>query len=137
MSHMNVSEVELAKEKFVAQGKELIHIEADIHALEGVTFGFGAGEWIPYMEVDFALFPEGKKDAILKGKFMPMVAKDGPHYGTTIRMPGKGKYRLEYSLSTAMIARHTDPVTGVSEFWKPFTVSFDFEYKGFDKSSAP
>jgi len=124
---------ELAKEKFVKPGHELVHIEADIHATRGNPCGFGAGEWIPYLPVQYQLFKKGEKKPTLSGSFIPMVAKDGPHYGTTLRMPGKGSYRLEYRIGTPTIARHSDPVTGVSPYWKPFTVTFDFEYNGIPK----
>ena len=30
-----------------------IHIETDIHATEGNECGFGVGEWIPYMRVEY------------------------------------------------------------------------------------
>ena len=134
---MSVNDADLQKEKFVARGKELIHLEADIHALANNPSGFAAGEWIPYLQISFALFEKGKSEALLAGSFMPMIAKDGPHYGTTIRMPGKGSYRLEYEISAPHLARHSDSKTGVAEYWKPFKASFDFDYEGFEKEKIP
>ncbi len=125
---------ELAKEKFVQPGKELIHIEADIHSLPNNPSGFGAGEWIPYLTVNYKLFRKGEKKPVLEGPFMPMIAADGPHYGTTLRMPGKGNYKLIYSISAPDLARHTDARTGVKDYWKPFDVEFDFEYEGLAKA---
>lgn len=66
-------------------------------------------------------------------RFMPMVAKDGPHYGKTYRMPGHGKYRLIYTIyppDPNQFGRHTDAVTGVGPWWEPFDVEFEFDYQG-------
>ncbi len=30
-----------------------VHLEADIHAVEGNKNGFGAGEWIPYLTISY------------------------------------------------------------------------------------
>jgi len=130
---MEVTSKDIAKEKFVKPGTELIHIEADIHATKGNPNGFGAGEWIPYLSVSYEITKAGSKDVVLAGDFMPMVAKDGPHYGTTLRMPGKGKYKVKYKVSAPQLARHSDKLTGVSEYWKPFEVEYDFEYEGLPK----
>ena len=124
------SAAEIAKEKFAKPGRELIHIEADIHSLKDNPAGFAAGEWIPYLEVSYKILDAKSKKVLLSGPFMPMIAKDGPHYGTTLRMPGKGEYKLEYTISAPSLARHTDSLTGVGEYWAPFTVSYDFKYEG-------
>ena len=65
--------------------KSDIHLEADIHAVKGNKYGFGEGDWIPYLVVKYELSKEGDKN-ILKGDFMPMVASDGPHYGDNIKL---------------------------------------------------
>ena len=62
-----------------------------------------------------------------------MIAKDGPHYGATIRLMGKAKYLLQYKISSPDLARHTDKLTGVDEYWKPFTINFEFDYDGLPK----
>jgi len=119
----------IAKEKFVKPGAELVHMEADIHAIKNNPNGFGVGEWIPYLTVSFELTNVKTKE-VQKGDFMPMVAKDGPHYGTTLRMSGKGKYVLKYKISAPVLARHSDPTTGVADYWKPFEVNYAFDYEG-------
>lgn len=112
-----------------------VHLEADIHATEGNKNGFGAGEWIPYLTINYTLtnVDTGKTQ---KGAFMPMVAGDGPHYGDNIKMMGAGNYKLTYSIeppSKAGMHRHTDKETGVSRWWEPFEASYTFKYTGLKK----
>ena len=62
---------------------------------------------------------------------MPMVARDGLHYGASIAMPRAGRYKLTYTIEPPTAAgRHSDPATGVDPWWKPFEVSFDWDYPG-------
>ena len=110
-----------------------IHLEADVHAIEGNENGFGAGEWIPYLKISYTL--EGPGGKTISGRFAPMVAKDGPHYGAQVYVPF-GRYRLTYHISppsASGFGRHTDPVTGVAGWWQPFEVSWDFDFKGAKK----
>lgn len=109
-----------------------IHLEADIHATEGNENGFGAGEWIPYLTINYTLENLDTKE-VQTGTFMPMVAADGPHYGANIKMMGAGNYRVTYHIdppSRGGLHRHTDKETGVGRWWEPFAVSFDFKYVG-------
>ncbi len=112
-----------------------IHLEADIHAVEGNENGFGAGEWMPYLTITYKL--ENKDTgAKQEGTFMPMVASDGPHYGQNIKMMGVGNYKVTYHIdppSKAGLHRHTDTNTGVGRWWKEFDVSFEFKYAGIEK----
>src|SRR3990172_3000024 len=114
------------------QDQNVIHLEADIHALEGNVNGFGKGAWIPYLKVEYEIHPLDSGKETIVGEFMPMVAKDGPHYGATITMPGLGKYRLVYKLEPPSVngfGRHSDPITGVGPWWPPFSVEFPFDYR--------
>lgn len=109
-----------------------VHLEADIHAVEGNKNGFGAGEWIPYLTINYTLTntDTGKSQ---QGTFMPMVAGDGPHYGANIKMMGVGNYKVTYRIdppAKAGMHRHTDKETGVGRWWKPFDVSYTFKYTG-------
>ncbi len=107
-----------------------IHLEADIHANEGNPNGFGAGEWVPYLTVSYRL--ENKDTGkVLTGNLMPMVAVDGPHYGSNIKMPGAGNYKLTYHIdapSRQGFGRHTDKASGVGQWFQPFDVDYDFKY---------
>jgi uncharacterized protein involved in high-affinity Fe2+ transport len=112
-------------------GPFVVHLECDIHATRGNPNGFALGEWVPYMVISYKIEQGGK--VVRDGKLDPMVAKDGPHYGATIEMPGVGRYKLTYRLeppSAGGMGRHCDPVTGVAAWWAPFEVSFDWDYKG-------
>ena len=122
------------------QDANVIHLEADIHALGGNVHGFGRGAWIPYLTVRYEIIRVGSDQVPIRGEFMPMVAKDGPHYGATVTMPGPGKYRLIYELeppSSKGFGRHSDPITGVAPWWEPFQVEFEFDYTGDGQSTQP
>ncbi|WP_301098872.1 iron transporter [Otariodibacter sp.] len=109
-----------------------IHLEADIHATTGNTNGFGEGEWMPYLTINYVLV-NSDTGAKQEGTFMPMVASDGPHYGANIKMMGVGNYKLTYHIdppSKAGLHRHTDKDTGVERWWKPFDVSYEFKFTG-------
>lgn len=111
-----------------------IHLEADIHATKENPQGFGAGEWIPYLNVDYKLTNKKSKETI-SGTFSPMVAKDGPHYGATVILPAKGEYELFFTINPPQskdFGRHADKVTGVAPWWAPFKVSYKFNFNGFE-----
>jgi uncharacterized protein involved in high-affinity Fe2+ transport len=112
---------------------DMIHIEADIHATEGNKNGCAKDEFIPYLTVRYLITPEGrsaKSVEPIRGELIPMVARDGWHYGASIAMPGPGRYKLNYTIDPPTAGRHSDPVTGVDPWWKPFDVSFDWDYSG-------
>ncbi|QGM80512.1 iron transporter [Otariodibacter oris] len=109
-----------------------IHLEADIHATTGNVNGFGEGEWMPFLTVNYVLTNTDTNEK-QEGTFMPMVASDGPHYGANIKMMGVGNYKLTYHIdppAKAGMYRHTDADTGVERWWKPFDVDFEFQFTG-------
>jgi uncharacterized protein involved in high-affinity Fe2+ transport len=116
----------------------LIHLEADIHATEGNRNGFAKDEFVPYLVVRYTIAPAdgapaGKAVSRIEGMMMPMVARDGLHYGATIDMPKAGRFKLTYAIeppSAGGLGRHVDRATGVEPWWKPFEVSFDWEFPG-------
>jgi periplasmic iron binding protein len=119
-----------------APSPDQIHIEADIHATANNKNGCALDEFVPYLTVRYLIVPQGeisKTIEPIRGALMPMVARDGWHYGASISMPKAGRYRLTYTIeppSTAGAGRHSDPVTGVDPWWKPFEVTFDWDYSG-------
>ncbi|MTI15400.1 iron transporter [Sansalvadorimonas verongulae] len=116
----------------MAASKADVHLEADIHALKGNKNGFAAGEWIPYLTIAYKLknLDTGKSQ---EGTFMPMIASDGPHYGSNVKMLGVGNYELTFHIdppSKAGLLRHTDKATGVGRWFKPFDATYKFQYVG-------
>ena len=71
---------------------------------------------------------------------MPMVANDGPHYGDNVKMPGIGKYKVIYTIDNPLkiggFGRHTDRETGVRDWFKPFTVEWEFNFLGAGKKGG-
>lgn len=115
-----------------------IHLEADIHADKGNKNGFGPGDWIPYLGITYRLEKVGTRWQTF-GKFMPMVASDGPHYGANVKLDGPGKYKLTYRILPPPYQgffRHTDKETGVAAWWAPFEVSWEFPYIGTGKKGG-
>lgn len=115
-----------------------VHLEADIRAQAKNPNGFGPGEWVPYLGVTYRLEKVGG-DWSTFGTFMPMVASDGPHYGANVALDGPGKYRLSYHIAPPPYQgfyRHTDEETGVSPWWAPFDVSWEFAYVGTGKKGG-
>lgn len=136
INHMKIAAVYLKPIDMEPRGTDLpasqadIHLEADIHATKGNPNGFGAGEWIPYLTIKYKLenLDTGAKK---EGTFMPMVAKDGPHYGGNIKMMGAGNYKVAYTIESPAkqgFGRHTDAATGVGKWFQPFTADYKFKY---------
>ncbi len=136
MNHMQIAAVYLAPIDMEPRGMGLpaaqadVHLEADIHATAGNPNGFGAGEWIPNLTVTYKLknVDTGQEQS---GSFMPMVAKDGPHYGSNIKMFGTGNYALTFTIeppSRQGFGRHMDAETGVGKWFEPFSVDYKFKY---------
>lgn len=108
-----------------------VHLEADIHAVEGNKNGFGAGEWIPYLTISYTLV---NNDTAKTGRHLHA---DGcqrwPALWREHQNDGRGNYKVTYHIeppSKAGMHRHTDSETGVGRWWKPFDVSYEFKYVG-------
>lgn len=118
-----------------------IHLETDIHALANNPNGFEEGAWMPYLVVSYTLTKVGTTNR-LSGELMPMVANDGPHYGENIKLFGPGKYHVRFTIApptsnpAAHFGRHTDRLTGVQAWFKPFTVDYDFTFVGIGKKGG-
>ena len=134
--------VEMEPEGHMRKASESdIHLEADIHALANNANGFAEGMWIPHLLVKYELtkLPSGE---VIKGNMMPMVASDGPHYGDNVKLKGPGKYKLKYRIHPPSadprnhFGRHTDRLTGVRPWFKPFEVEYEFTYVGVGKKGG-
>ena len=73
-----------------------IHLEADISALDN-TLGYGVGDWVPYLTVDYKIVDSASKSEVTSGTFMPMAASDGPHYGNNIKLD-PGTYDITFTI---------------------------------------
>ncbi len=117
-----------------ASASDLIHIEADIRATEGNRNGFPKDAFIFGLVVHYTIVPvnaDRKAEPAITGDLMPMLARDGEHYGANIAMPRPGHYKLTYAIkppSATGVGLHRDAATGVNGWWQPFDVSFDWDY---------
>ena len=90
-----------------------IHLEADVSALEN-KLGFGVGDWVPYMNVDYKI-TASSGDTAAEGSFMVMSASDGPHYGANVKLPDADTYSIEFTFHSPEengYLLHTDAETG-------------------------
>ena len=90
-----------------------LHLEADVSALEN-DLGFGVGDWVPYMTVDYKV-TASSGDVAAEGSFMVMSASDGPHYGANISLPDADTYSVEFTFHNPEengYLLHTDAETG-------------------------
>lgn len=120
-----------------------VHLEADIHALGSNANGYKEGDWIPYLLVRYEVTKIGGET--VKGEMMPMVASDGPHYGDNVKLMGPGKYRAKFIVYPPSArenpagnhyGRHTDRLTGVRPWFKPFELEWEFSFVGVGKKGG-
>ncbi|QWW19841.1 iron transporter [Schaalia sp. 19OD2882] len=105
-----------------------MHIEADISAVQGNDLGYGVGDFIPGLKVDYKVLGKDGK-AVLEGTFMPMNASDGPHYGLNLPKLDAGTYTVQFIVHSPEEngwLLHTDETTGVKgRFWtEPIVAEF-------------
>ena len=106
-----------------------MHFEADVSALEN-DLGYGVGDWVPYMTVDFELTGSTTGE-VITGTFMPMNADDGPHYGANIALPEADTYsvKLTFDIDQNSYLIHLDDETGpggsFDEFEWPLVLELD------------
>jgi hypothetical protein len=112
-----------------------IHLEADIHAIDGNAHGFSAGDWLPYLAIDYTLAKEGS-DWTQSGALHPMVASDGPHYGANVALDGPGLYHVAFRINPPQahhFMHHTDAETGIAPWWDPIDYTGSFKFIGVGK----
>lgn len=108
----------------------VVHLEADVTATEGNPHGFARGQFVPYLKIQYTITPSAGGEPIT-GELLPMVARDGLHYGANVALPAAGSYKLSYQFeppSAGGLGRHADAETGVAAWWPPFGVSWDWDY---------
>ena len=99
-----------------------LHFEADVSAMDN-KLGFGVGDWVPYMTVDFELTGKSTGE-VITGTFMPMNADDGPHYGANIKMPTADTYSVKLTFHSPEengylihLDDETGPGSNLDEYW--------------------
>ena len=109
-----------------------IHLEADVSALEN-NLGFGVGDWVPYMTVDYKIIASSG-DTAAEGSFMVMSASDGPHYGANVKLPDADTYSIEFTFHSPEEngdLLHTDAETGpggsFEEYFKDGNLKVTYE----------
>ena len=110
-----------------------IHLEADVSALAN-NLGFGMGDWVPYMTVDFEVADSATGEVAASGTFMTMSASDGPHYGANIALPESGTYDVSFTFHSPEengYLLHTDAETGpggsFDDFFGDGNLTYTFE----------
>ena len=111
-----------------------LHLEADISALEN-TVGFGVGDWVPYLTVDYEISKDGT--VVTSGTFMEMSASDGPHYGANVKLPNTDTYSLKFTIHSPEengYLVHTDSETGPGGSFDDYFSNGNLEvtYDGWD-----
>ena len=104
------------------------HLELDVSALEN-GYGYGTGDWVPYLSVDYSVTKKGDTTACASGSFMAMAASDGPHYGQNIKLKGDGIYSVTFTIKfpdTSTYVIHTDE-TGPEKHTFPNTIVYTYD----------
>ncbi len=109
-----------------------IHLEADISALEN-DLGYGKGDWIPYLTVNYQINDSKDGKEVTSGTFMEMAASDGPHYGNNIKLD-PGTYDLTITIKSPGengYLIHSDSETGpggsLKDHFKDGNLSYTFK----------
>ena len=103
-----------------------MHIEADVSAAADNKLGYGAGDFVPGLTVDYAI-KDKSGTAVQEGTLMPMNASDGPHYGLNLPKLDAGTYDVTFTIKPPSgWLLHTDKTTGVEgRFWtEPLVAEF-------------
>ena len=109
------------------------HMEVDVSALKDNTLGYGAGDFVPGLKIDYKIALKDGSGTPVTGTFMKMNASDGPHYGANIKLDQAGDYTVSVSIHSPEEdgwVLHVDPETGVKgRFWtQPIELQWDWKY---------
>lgn len=105
-----------------------IHVQIEVEATPGNPYGLDADESVPYLRIGYTLTHVPSRQR-REGVLVPMVSRDGLHYGANLVLPAPGGHTLTVEIRPPEgLVRHTDPRTGVQPWWSPFTLTWDFEY---------
>ena len=99
---------------------------ADIAAAADNKLGYGAGDFVPGLTVDYSI-KDKSGNVVQEGTLMPMNASDGPHYGLNLPKLDAGTYDVSFMITPPSgWLLHTDKTTGVEgRFWtEPLVAEF-------------
>lgn len=109
------------------------HIEADISALADNELGYGEGDFVPGLTVEYSFTNTDTGEVVDSGTFMEMNASDGPHYGGNVALPDAGTYTLTLTIHSPEEngwVLHVDEETGVTGRWwtEPLVDEREWDY---------
>lgn len=118
--------VDMEPEMGTPAAESSMHIEADIAAADNNDLGYGVGDFVPGLTVDYSI-KDKSGTAVQEGTLMPMNASDGPHYGLNLPKLDAGTYDVTFTIKPPSgWLLHTDKTTGVKgRFWtEPLVAEF-------------
>ena len=118
--------VEMEPQVGTPAAESSMHIEADIAAAADNKLGYGAGDVVSGLTVDYAI-KDKSGNVVQEGTLMPMNASDGPHYGLNLPKLDAGTYDVSFMIKPPSVwLLHTDKTTGVEgRFWtEPLVAEF-------------
>ena len=74
------------------------HLKADVAGLEGNTLGYGVGDFVPGLTIDYKIALKDGSGTPVTGTFMQMNASDRPHYGANIKLDQAGEYTVTLTI---------------------------------------
>ena len=118
--------VDMEPEVGTPAAESSMHIEADVSAAADNKLGYGAGDFVPGLTVDYTI-ADKSGNVVQQGTLMPMNASDGPHYGLNLPKLDAGTYDVTFTIKPPSgWLLHTDKTTGVEgRFWtEPLVAEF-------------
>ncbi|WP_314769589.1 iron transporter [Actinomyces bouchesdurhonensis] len=118
--------VDMEPEVGTPAAESSMHIEADVSAAADNKLGYGAGDFVPGLTVDYTI-ADKSGNVVQQGTLMPMNASDGPHYGLNLPKLDAGTYDVTFTIKPPSgWLLHTDKATGVEgRFWtEPLVAEF-------------
>jgi periplasmic iron binding protein len=107
-------------------GPLVVHLQVEVEAVKGNVYGFDPQDSVPYLRLPFQLVHDGSGRRV-EGTLLPMVSRDGFHYGAPVALPAPGVWTLSVEIRAPEgLGRHTDPRSGVAGWWAPFTLTWSF-----------
>ena len=118
--------VDMEPEMGTPAAESSMHIEADVSAAADNKLGYGAGDFVPGLTVDYAI-KDKSGNVVQEGTLMPMNASDGLHYCLNLPKLDAGTYDVSFMIKPPSVwLLHTDKTTGVEgRFWtEPLVAEF-------------